>query len=464
LHKSIIFAKINKILKMQQIIFILVATAALGLAYKQFMILRRNILLGKDEIIEGDSAERWRNVLLIALGQKKMFERWIPAVFHFFIYAAFLLTQVELLEIFIDGIFGVHRFFAPILGGLYTFIINFIEILSFLAFVATFVFLYRRNIMKLARFQKPEMEGWPSRDANMILLFEIILLVAIFSMNGADVVLQGINAEHYHDTGTLLLSSKIGPALFGGFGESTLHIIERAGWWLHISMVFVFLNYLPISKHLHVILAFPNVYYSKLTPKGQMENMPEIMNEVKSILGLGDSTVMEGVEIPDFGSKDIMSLSWKNVMDAYSCTECGRCTSVCPANLTGKKLSPRKIMMDVRDRATEIGQKLDSADLQYVREEMKATATTLTKENFDDGKTLFDYISAEELHACTTCNACVEACPVTINPLEIILKMRRYEILTLSQGPSEWMPMFNSLENSGAVWQMPTEREAWIHE
>jgi heterodisulfide reductase subunit C len=316
--------------------------------------------------------------------------------------------------------------------------------------------------MKIARFQKPEMEGWPSRDANFILIFEIILLIGIFSMNGADICLQKLNPSHFPDTGTLVVSSMLN--LFDGMPEGTLHIIERFGWWLHIIMVFVFMNYLPISKHLHVFLSFPNVYYGRLTPKGQMENMPEIMNEVKSMLGLAEATTATAEDSFEFGAKDVTTLSWKNVMDAYSCTECGRCTSVCPANLTGKKLSPRKVMMDVRDRAAEIGQKLDSADLQYVREEMKATATTLTKENFDDGKSLFDYITPEELHACTTCNACVEACPVTINPLDIILKMRRYEILTLSQGPSEWVPMFTSLENSGCVWQMPMEREQWIHE
>jgi heterodisulfide reductase subunit C len=241
-----------------------------------------------------------------------------------------------------------------------------------------------------------------------------------------------------------------------------LHIIERAGWWMHILMVFVFMNYLPISKHLHMFLAFPNVYFSKLSQKGQMENMPQIMNEVKSMLGLVEIAPTEGEQSFDFGANDVTGLSWKNVMDAYSCTECGRCTAACPANLTGKKLSPRKVMMDVRDRADEIGLKLDSADNQYIREDARGEGVLLTKANFDDGKTLYDFISTEELHACTTCNACVEACPVTINPLDIILKMRRHEILTLSAGPTEWIPMFTSLENNGCVWQMPVEREQWI--
>jgi heterodisulfide reductase subunit C len=316
--------------------------------------------------------------------------------------------------------------------------------------------------MSIARFKKPELEGWPTRDANLILFFEILLVVAIFSMNGADNELQKINPSHYPSTGHLLLSSIFGPAFFGGMSEGTLHIIERAGWWMHILMVFVFMNYLPISKHLHVFLAFPNVYFSKLSQKGQMENMPQIMNEVKSMLGLVEIAPTEGEQSFDFGANDITGLSWKNVMDAYSCTECGRCTAACPANLTGKKLSPRKVMMDVRDRADEIGLKLDSADNQYIREDARGEGVLLTKNNFDDGKTLYDFISTEELHACTTCNACVEACPVTINPLDIILKMRRHEILTLSAGPTEWIPMFTSLENNGCVWQMPVEREQWI--
>lgn len=448
---------------LQQIAFIIITAIAFGYAGKQFLKIRRNILLGKDEDYPRDSGQSWKNMLLIAFGQKKMFKRWIPAIFHLFIYVAFLFTQIELIEIMIDGVFGQHRFFAPYLGGLYTLIINSIEILSVLAFIGTVVFLSRRNLLKIPRFHMSEMTGWPKLDGNLILIGELFLLVGIFSMNGADKVLQGIDPAHYPDTGIMAVSSWLGPALFGGLGEGALHIIERFGWWLHILTVFTFINYLPKSKHLHILLAFPNTFYAKQNSRGEMENMPEIMNEVKSMMGLTEDTGEMPLEeeLPVFGSKDVMDLGWKNILEAYTCTECGRCSSVCPANMTGKKLSPRKVMMDIRDRAEEIGEKLDSGDLQYVKEELKAEAKTLTKENFDDGKSLFDYITREELHACTTCNACVEACPVLINPLEPILKMRRYEILTESAGPGDWLPMFNSIENGGAVWQLPDDRDQW---
>lgn len=438
----------------QQILFVLIAGASLGYAAMQFLKIRRNIKLGKDESISGNSAERWRNVLLIALGQKKMFSRMIPAVLHLFIYVAFVITQVELIEIFVDGITGQHRVFWPPLGGFYTFVISFIEILSVLALVATIAFLARRNILRLPRFHKPEMKGWPFKDANYILFLELALIFFIFLMNSADM------ARHQNEYG-FVVSQFLSP-IWDGTGEGTLHLMERIGWWGHILVVFAFLNYLPFSKHLHVILAFPNTYFARLQPRGEMDNMPEVMNEVKNMLGLpvenaGAEVNMDNLE---FGANDVFSLSWKNVLDAYSCTECGRCTSVCPANLTGKKLSPRKIVMDIRDRADEIGKKLDSKDAQYAKDKSQA----LSAANFDDGRSLFDYISREEIHACTTCNACVEACPVLINPLEPILKLRRYEILSLSEGPSEWLPMFNSLENNGAVWAMSVEREAWKQE
>lgn len=388
--------------------------------------------------------------LAYSFGQKKMFKRWIPALFHLFIYVAFMLTQIELIEIMIDGVFGTHRFFADKIGFLYPFMISLIEIMSVLAFIATIIFLARRNLLKIPRFVKDEMKGWPTLDGNLILIGELFLLFGIFSMNGADVVLQNAGDVHFKETGTLAISEWLGPLLFGNMEVSSLHLIERIGWWLHILVVFAFINYLPKSKHLHIFLAFPNVYFSKENSRGEMENMPAIMNEVKSMMGLipeAEATMDPNEELPQFGSKDIFDLSWKNLMDAYTCTECGRCTSVCPANQTGKKLSPRKIMMDIRDRTEEISDE--------IRNNGK------DKENYDDGKSLFDYISHEELFACTTCNACVEACPVLINPLEPILDLRRYVLLTESGGPGDWLPMFNSIENSGAVWQMPEERIAW---
>ncbi|THH41190.1 (Fe-S)-binding protein [Neolewinella litorea] len=443
----------------QSIIFALVALLALGFAYFQFRKVHANVMLGKDEAVTGPTGERWRNMLLVAFGQKKMFKRPIPAILHFMLYAAFVFTQIELIEIFIDGIFGVHRWFLGPLGGMYNFIISTIELLSILAFVATVIFLVRRNVLFIPRFHKPEMQGWPKLDANLILVFELILLACIFTMNGTDVVLQDMDPDHYRPT-NFAVSGFLGPVIFGGLEASTLYTLERVGWWGHIIMVFVFLNYLPKSKHLHILLAFPNTWYARLKPRGEMINMPEVMNEVKSMMGLGDPNAPEpdmNAALPEFGADDVTEMSWIDVLGAYSCTECGRCTAVCPANITGKKLSPRKIVMNVRDRAEEIGEKIRSGNQEFAPDKEAA----LSRTNFDDGRNLWDYITREEIHACTTCNACVEACPVLINPLEMINKMRRHEILTEAQGPADWMPLFNSIENQQRAWSVGTSRTAW---
>ncbi len=434
----------------QSTIFALVLALTAYLSYRSYARIWRVIRLGKAEAISDRRAERLRNVFLIAFGQKKMFKRWVPAVLHGFVYLAFLFTQIELLEIIIDGLTGRHRFFAHILGPLYRLVIGTIELLSILALMATIVFIFRRVVLKLPRFHSAEMRGWPFRDALYILLAEIVLVLAILMMNGADVVLQGILPDHYPNTGFLPVSSVLGPTIFGDWSVASLRFVERFAWWLHFLVICGFILYLPISKHLHIFLAFPNVYFSRLGSRGAMKNMPEIMNEVKSMMGLvEDSTeVVDDDQLPEFGAKDVFDLSWRDILSAYTCTECGRCSSVCPAQLTGKKLSPRKVMMDVRDRADEVYRALDSGGQ--------------SKESFDDGKSLFDRITREELHACTTCQACVEACPVLINPMEIILAMRRYEILTESAGPEDWVPMFTSLENSGSVWQVTESRTAWM--
>jgi heterodisulfide reductase subunit C len=447
-----------------QLVFLSVLILTTYFAVRRYRRILRNIRLGKDYELTGSKSARWKNTFLIAFGQKKMFKNILPAFLHLFIYVAFLFTQIELIEIFVDGLSGKHRVFSGSLGFVYTFLINFIEALSLLALIATVIFLWRRNLLKIPRFTKPELKGWPTKDANIILIGEILLITGIFTMNGADGILQTRGAEGYPDTGHLLLSSLFGQTFFDGFGTSQLILLERGGWWLHLMVVFGFILYLPHSKHLHIVLAFPNTWYASLDNKGKISNMPEIEKEVRSMLGLAVETDtdsdMSG-EIPEFGAKEVFDLKWKNILDAYSCTECGRCTAACPANQTGKKLSPRKIMMDVRDRAEEIGTNLDSGSLEWIKDSLKAEHAVLTPASYDDGKSLFDYISPEEIHACTTCNACVEACPVQINPLDIIVQMRRHEILTQSTGPSDWLPLFNSLENNGAAWSMSASRDAW---
>lgn len=403
----------------------------------------RNIRLGKELKRDDQPEKRWKLMTLVALGQKKMFERPVPAILHLFLYTAFVITQIELIEIIFDGVTGHHRAFRPALGGFYTFMVSFIEILSVLAFIGTIAFLARRNLLKVPRLVKSELNGWPKLDANMILFAEFTLICFIFMMNGADEVLYSRGLSHAQDMGDgsfgLTISSKIGPVLFGSLDENTLHIIERIGWWGHILMVFGFLNYLPYSKHFHIVLAFPNVYFSNLNPFGKFTNLESVTNEVKAIMD--PSFTPPAPANPDqpmrFGAKEVTDLSWKQLLDAYSCTECGRCTSECPANITGKLLSPRKIMMSTRDRLEDYGKNIDA-----------------NGEFKDDGKALLgDYITPEELWACTSCNACVQACPVNIDPLSIIMDMRRYVVMEQSAAPTELNGMFTNIENNGAPWQ-----------
>jgi len=418
---------------------------------------RSNILLGREIDRSDNKAERWRTMLLVAFGQQKMFSRPIPALLHFAIYAAFLVTQIELIEIIVDGLSGQHRVFRAGLGGFYTFMISFIEILSVAALIATIIFLARRNLLKLPRFNMSEMKGWPKMDGNMILIMEIILVACIFTMNGADEALYKMGASHASNLGDgtmgYTISSLISDPVFGGMSESTLHILERVGWWGHIIMVLAFLNYLPYSKHFHIVLAFPNTYYSNLEKKGKFTNMESVTNEVKLMM---DPTAdpfaapPEGAPEPQrFGAKDVTDLTWKNLLDSYTCTECGRCTSACPANTTGKLLSPRKIMMDTRDRLQEVGDNKRKHGKDY-----------------EDGKSLLgDYITEEELWACTSCNACVEECPVNIDPLSIIVDLRRYLVMEESKVPSELTGMLTNIENNGAPWQFsPSDRLNWANE
>jgi heterodisulfide reductase subunit C len=435
----------------QQILFILISGIAVWLFAKKVKEIRRNINLGQDEDISDSKDKRWRNVLLLAFGQKKMFRNPLVAVLHFFVYAGFIIINIEVLEIVLDGVFGTHRLFASALGSFYIFLINAFEVLAVLVLVACIVFLTRRNIVKLKRFISHDLDGWPRNDANYILITEIILMSLFLKLNASDTLLQARGAEHYSHylTGNFIFSQYLHP-LLNGFSNEGLIRIERTCWWLHIAGIFAFLNYLPYSKHLHIILAFPNAYYSRLEPLGEMENMPAVQKEVlyamqPELAPAGDNAAPS----KKFGAKDITDLSWKNLLDAYSCTECGRCTAACPANITGKLLSPRKIMMNTRDRAEEIGKNINK-----------------NGEYKDDGKSLLhDYISVEELRACTTCNACVQECPVSISPLDIILQLRRYLVMEESNAPQEWNSMFSNVENNFAPWKFaPDERDKWVSE
>lgn len=432
----------------QPIIFTLVTLTAAYIAFKKYAGIYQAIKLGYGNLNNDQPSRRFKNMLYFALAQGKMFTRPVAGIMHLFIYLAFILTQIEAIEILVDGLTGHHRNFALILGPFYTFIINTIELLSILAFIATIVFLYRRNLLKLPRFHSREMLGWPFKDANLILMAEIALIISIITMNGAYQQLQLILPDEYPDGGKYFISALLTQNSFATLSIASLEFIERFFWWSHYLIVLGFVVYLPYSKHLHIFLAFPNSYFSDLEPRGKMENIVEIETEVRSMLELGSTELSDPRDY--FGASDVNQLSQNILLQSFSCTECGRCTSVCPANITGKTLSPRKIMMDIRDRCEDL---IESK--QWTRNPETSAI------EINDGKSLFDLITKEEIYACTSCNACVEACPVLINPLKPILELRRYDILMNSGGPAEWLPMFNSLENTQSVWALADSRTQW---
>lgn len=432
---------------LQQIFFIAASGLAIFLFWRAITRIRQNINLGREQEINDNKSSRWRNVLLLAFGQKKMFQNPLVGILHFFVYAGFVIINIEILEIVLDGMLGTHRVFAQFLGGFYNFLINAFEILALIVLLFCAIFLIRRNLIKVKRLAHKDLNGWPKSDANYILIAEIILMSLFLTMNAADTLLQAREIEHYTEnlTGNFIISQYLHPWL-DDYNSTFLVMIERSCWWLHILGIYAFLNYLPYSKHLHILLAFPNAFYARLKPLGEMENMQSVQNEV--LYAMQPELAPTDVAAPEkFGAKDITDLSWKNLLDAYTCTECGRCTAACPANITGKLLSPRKIMMDTRDRTEEV-----------------AKAIGKNKEwNGDEKSLLHSYITPEELRACTTCNACVQECPVSINPLDIILQLRRCLVMEESNAPQEWSAMFSNVENNFAPWKFsPDDRDNWM--
>ena len=429
-----------------QVLFILAAGFAGYWFTRRAGKIRSLILLGQPALPNDQPAKRWKNLILLAFGQKKMFRNIPVAIMHLIIYAGFVIINLEVAEIVLDGITGHHRLFLPVLGSLYTWLINGFEILAAGVLLVCVVFLIRRNVTKVKRLTHGDLDGWPASDANYILIAEIILMSLFLTMNAADQLLQQTGNPHYPITGNFWVSKYIMPLLSGG-NETSWLMLERTCWWLHILGIFAFLNYLPYSKHLHIILAFPNAYHSPLTTAGKFTNMEAVQQEV--LYAMQPELAPSNTAPPEhFGAKDIPALSQKSLLDAFSCTECGRCTAACPANLTGKKLSPRKIMMATRDRMEEMGKHLSK-----------------TGEWTPDGKSLLhDYITVEELRACTTCMACVEECPVSISPLDIITELRRSLIMEESNAPQEWNSTFSNIENNFAPWKFsPDTRDNWIN-
>lgn len=428
-----------------QIIFLVIFTVAILLFAINARKIYQNINLGKPTDRTDQPSERFKNMMLVAFGQKKMFKNPLVAILHLFVYVGFCIINIEMLEIVTDGIFGTHRALSS-LGSFYNFLIYSFEVLSVLVILGCIIFLIRRNLIKIKRFTSSDLDHWPRTDANIILITEILLMTAFLTMNAADLKLQNIGVDHYYKAGSFPFSGFIVPLLPGSV--SSLIFIERFCWWFHIIGVLAFLNYLPLSKHLHILLAFPNTYFASLQKKGKLENMSSVTAEVKAMLDPSlpppptDQTAR-------FGVKDVQDLTWKNLLDAYTCTECGRCTAACPANMTGKLLSPRKIMMDTRDRLNEVGLNI------------RANGTFV-----EDNKSLLDtYITKEEIWACTSCNACVEQCPVSINPLEIIIGLRQYAVMEESQAPSSINSMFSNMENNGAPWKYAqADRSNWINQ
>jgi heterodisulfide reductase subunit C len=425
--------------------FIILLGVAGYIIFKRFSLVSSAIKLGKAADYTDRPAERLGTMLRIAFAQKKMFDRPIVGIMHLVIYLGFIIVNIELLEIILDGLTGHHRLFAPFLGGFYDFLINTFEFFAVGVIVVCVIFFVRRNVITIARFHSRELTSWPRSDANTILIWEVVLMSLFLTMNAADNVLQAKGVEHYSATSSFLFSQFLEP-LYTNWSATSLEILERTAWWIHITGILGFAAYITWSKHLHVLLAFPNTYFSRLDPAGHISNMPRVTSEVRLMID-PSAPAPDATETPEkFGAADINDLTWKNLMDAYSCTECGRCSSVCPANITGKLLSPRAIMMSTRDRAEEVSTNLSKG-----------------KPGLDDGKKLVgDYISKEELFACTTCNACVDACPINISPLEIIVEMRRFVAMEESATPASWNSMFTNIENNGAPWAYPaSDRINW---